>query len=184
MASRRGISDSDSALFRNALIGVRELPASGRVHDLHRQPPARPRPQPAQLAAGEHSMPDGVLEDAPGFGERQEFRRASVAQRVWRQLRRGKIPIDDELDLHGFRVDDARLALARFLGECTHRQYRCVRLITGKGFGSRGATPVLKAQVDRWLRLRGEVLAFCSTIARDGGTGAVYVLLRHAPHRR
>ena len=184
MASRHGISDDDSALFRSAVNGVRELPISDRVHDTGRKPPPRPRPHSPEPAGDTHSMPDGVLDDAPGFGERQEFCRASVSPRVWRQLRRGQLRIDDEIDLHGFRVEAARLALAHFLAECATRQYRCVRMITGKGFGSRSTTPVLKAQVDRWLRLRGEVLAFCSTIPRDGGTGAVYVLLGHAPARR
>lgn len=184
MASRREISDEDSALFRGALRDVRELPGSDRVQVASRKPPPRPRERPVEPAYNDHSMPDGVLDEAPGFAERQEFCRDSVPQRTWRRLRRGQIKVEDELDLHGLRVDAARLALARFLAECTQQDCRCVRVITGKGFGSRSATPVLKAQVDRWLRLRSEVLAFCSTIARDGGTGAVYVLLRHAPHRR
>ena len=36
----------------------------------------------------------------------------------------------------------------------------------------------MKAHVDRWLRNRSEVLAFCSATPPDGGTGALYVLLR------
>jgi len=184
MASRRGISDEDSALFRSALRNVRELPASDRVQDLERKPAARPRKRITNPVINDHQMPDGVLDDAPGFAERQEFCRGSVPPRTWRRLRKGQLPVEEELDLHGFRVDAARGALASFLAECGQRDRRCVRVITGKGFGSRSSTPVLKAQVDRWLRLRDEVLAFCSTIARDGGTGAVYVLLRHAPHRR
>ena len=184
MTSRRKVSDDDSALFRSAVGGVRQLPGSNRNHESPRQPSARPRPRPIETAVDMHSMPDGVLDDAPGFGDRQAFFRSSVSPRVWRQLRRGQLRIDDELDLHGFRVDAARPALARFLADAARDNLHCVRVITGKGFGSRSAIPVLKAQVDRWLRLRGEVLAFCSTVARDGGTGAVYVLLRHAPHRR
>lgn len=184
MASRREISDDEAALFRNAVGDVRELPKFDRVLVTERRLPARPRRHSSEIFVDDHSMPDGVLDDAPGFGERQAFRRASVSQRTWRQLQRGQLRVADELDLHGFRVDAARVALARFLAECAQRKCHCVRVITGKGFGSQGATPVLKAQVDRWLQLRAEVLAFCSTIARDGGTGAVYVLLRHAPPRR
>jgi DNA-nicking Smr family endonuclease len=184
MATRHDISDDDSALFRSAVGGVRELPESDRVFAAKRKPPARPRQASTELLPDDHSMPDGVLDDAPGFGERQAFRHPSVSQRVWRQLQRGQFRIDDDLDLHGYCVDDARVALARFLAECTQGKYHCIRVITGKGFGSQRATPVLKAQVDRWLQLRPEVLAFCSTIGRDGGTGAVYVLLRHARARR
>ena len=98
-------------------------------------------------------------------------------------LKRFNAYSNNDIERLGETLGDAT-ALAGFLAECNQRNRRCVRVITGKGFGSRSTTPVLKAQVDRWLRLRAEVLAFCSTIARDGGTGAVYVLLRHAPHRR
>jgi DNA-nicking Smr family endonuclease len=41
--------------------------------------------------------------------------------------------------------------------------------------------PVLKGKVNHWLQQRDEVLAFCSARPVDGGTGAVYVLLKRAP---
>ena len=94
------------------------------------------------------------------------------------------MPVEEILDLHGMRVDGARRALAHFLAECDAHGRRCVRVVTGKGFGSREAAPVLKAQVDRWLRLDPRVLAFCSAPTRDGGTGAVTVLLRRADASR
>jgi DNA-nicking Smr family endonuclease len=53
-----------------------------------------------------------------------------------------------------------------------------VRIIHGKGHGSHQRKPVLKGKVDHWLRQRRDVLAFCSARQADGGTGAVYVLLR------
>ncbi len=48
----------------------------------------------------------------------------------------------------------------------------------GKGHGSLHKLPVLKTKVQGWLRQRDEVLAFCSARPVDGGTGAVYVLLK------
>ena len=73
---------------------------------------------------------------------------------------------------------NASAALDRFLEESRRRGWRCVRIVHGKGFGSRSGVPIMKAHVDRWLRARPEVLAFCSATPPDGGTGALYVLLR------
>jgi DNA-nicking Smr family endonuclease len=114
----------------------------------------------------------------PGGGEALSFQRAGVRTQVVRRLRRGLIPIDGELDLHGLRQTAARDQLADFLTYSRHAGRRCVRIIHGKGHrsGARGA--VLKAAVDLWLRRHHDVMAFTSARAIDGGTGAVYVLLR------
>ena len=55
---------------------------------------------------------------------------------------------------------------------------RCVRIVHGKGLSSEGKLPVLKVKVNSWLRQKDDVLAFCSARPQDGGTGAVYVLLK------
>jgi DNA-nicking Smr family endonuclease len=85
-----------------------------------------------------------------------------------------------ELDLHGMTSELARSALREFMAECRRRDHRCVRIIHGKGRGSSNRGPVLKGKVNRWLRQRDDVLAFCSARPVDGGTGALYVLLRHS----
>jgi len=177
MTSGRRISDEDAALFRSVVAGVRRL-HDDRVEHAKPRPPARRARRPVAQAVSDALMPDGIDEAAPGFGERQHFARGGLQTRLLRRLASGRVPVEESLDLHGMRVDGARNALARFLAECENRRRRCVRVITGKGFGSRAAAPVLKAQVDRWLRLDPRVLAFCSAPTRDGGTGAVTVLLR------
>jgi DNA-nicking Smr family endonuclease len=53
-----------------------------------------------------------------------------------------------------------------------------VRVIHGKGHRSGARGPVIKTAVDLWLRRHIDVVAFASARAIDGGTGAVYVLLR------
>lgn len=179
MASRRHISEDDAAAFHAAVGDVRRL-HDDRAQAAPSRPPARPRASQVSRAVSEALLPDGPDADAPGFAERQFFARPGVQQRTLRRLARGQLAVREELDLHGMRVDGARTALARFLDECAQRDLRCVRIITGKGYGSRGTAPVLKAQLDRWLRLRPQVLAFCSATERDGGTGAVYVLLRRS----
>ncbi len=183
MASRRRITDEETAEFRRAMSGVRPL-LDDRVAPAPRRPTRPPRAQPLSTAVSDALMPDEPGPNPPGLGDRQSFFRDGVQHRVRRRLARGQVRIDEELDLHGMRVDEARRALAGLLAEADRRGHRCVRVITGKGFGSAAGGPVIKAQVDRWLRLRPQVLAFCSATPADGGTGALYVLLsRSRPAR-
>ena len=86
--------------------------------------------------------------------------------------------IEAELDLHGLTAERAEPMLATFLAECQQQQIRCVRVIHGKGWGSRDNRPVLKSKVNYWLRQSDAVLAFCSATIEDGGTGALYILLK------
>lgn len=107
-----------------------------------------------------------------------EFRRAGVSDRIFRKLRAGRCEIDAELDLHGLTVGTARQALKRFIDRCLQRRLRHIRIIHGRGLGSGSQGPVLKSEVNHLLRHWEPVLAFASAPAWDGGSGAVYVLLR------
>ncbi len=110
--------------------------------------------------------------------ESLSYRRAGVRDQTLRKLRRGLVPVEDELDLHGLNQARAREMLADFIALSRAERRRCVRIIHGKGTrsGARGA--VLKSAVNEWLRRHFDVMAFTSAKAIDGGTGAVYVLLR------
>jgi DNA-nicking Smr family endonuclease len=123
---------------------------------------------------GEAPQAAGAL----GGGDALSFQRAGVRTQVVRRLRRGLIPIEDELDLHGLSQTAARYQLAEFLTYSRTAGRRCVRIIHGKGYRSGARGPVLKTAVDLWLRRHLDVMAFTSARAIDGGTGAVYVLLR------
>ncbi|NND54506.1 MAG: Smr/MutS family protein [Gammaproteobacteria bacterium] len=74
--------------------------------------------------------------------------------------------------------DEAREHLREFIEYCLDKGFRCVRIVHGKGRGSGPRGPVLKNAVNNWLRKWDPVLAFVSAPDMDGGTGAVYVLLR------
>jgi len=104
--------------------------------------------------------------------------RQGIQQRVMRRLRRGQYAIQAELDLHGDTVPQARTHLSQFLLQAHQSDWRCVRVIHGKGYGSYKQTPVIKQHVNGWLRQHKEVLAFCPAQPADGGGGAVYVLLK------
>ena len=119
--------------------------------------------------------------------ESLSFRRPDIGPEVVRKLRRGVWALQAQLDLHGLRRDEAREQLAAFLREATRGGLRCVRVIHGKGNGSPGREPVLKAKVKSWLVQKEEVIAFVQARASDGGNGALMVLLRSggaAPRER
>ena len=109
--------------------------------------------------------------------ESLSFRRPGIGPEVVRQLRRGKWVIQAQIDLHGMRRDEAREKMAAFLREATRHGLRCVRVVHGKGHGSPGREPVLKAKVRTWLVQKNEVLVFVQAKASDGGAGALLVLL-------
>jgi DNA-nicking Smr family endonuclease len=125
-------------------------------------------PNEEAAAATDAVTGDGVL----------SFHRAGVRIQSMRRLRRGLYPVEDELDLHGFNQAEARRRLADFLARSRDGGCRCVRIVHGKGYRSGARGPVLKAAVNLWLRRHMDVMAFVSARAIDGGSGAVYVLLR------
>lgn len=167
--------DNDADMFRRAAGPVRRL-HSDRVEHPRRRPKPLRRRHADPAPASRQMLSDADV--APPAEGGLLFARPGVQKKMLRKLRRGQLRIEDELDLHGMRVNEAGDALARFLAECTRRRLRSVRVIHGKGLGSGIGRSVLKENVARWLSLRDEVMAYSSAQPNDGGTGAVYVLLR------
>lgn len=170
--------EDDIALFREAMADVRRL-----QHDRQVLRPTPPGPVAVQRLADEqqvlaellsHDIEPEMLET----GEELLHARPGLQRRVLRKLRRGQFGIQGEIDLHGLTVAVAHVELRDYIGRCRRRGLRCVRVIHGKGRGSGNRGPVLKTAVDRWLRQWDDVIAFASARPTDGGTGAVYVLLR------
>lgn len=170
----------DFAAFRAEMQGVKPRAPSPRLSPRS----APPSPQARQAQADERvvlaELLDGPDPETYESGDTLAYRSDGIQDSVWRRLRRGTYRLDRELDLHGFNREAARRVLAEFLAYCEDHDLRCVRIIHGKGNGSPNSGPVLKTSVDGWLRRRKQVLAFCSARPQDGGTGAIYVLLRRA----
>lgn len=168
-------------LFAQAVAGARKLPQD-------RAAPFRPRlrPVPQQSLRDAQAVLVEMLTFRPDqidvtTGDELLFRRNGISKETVRRMKQGQIAIEGELDLHGLTVDQARLAFASFLNTAYQEQRRCVRIIHGKGLRSEARLPVLKGCVNGWLQQKNEVLAFCSARPEDGGTGAVYVLLKRIP---
>ena len=174
----KGASDEDIELFRNALDGVTRL-------EPDRVTPSRKRVAaiPVQRLADNKQVVRDLGYANPHWSENETgdelwYVRPGIQHKVLRKLKRGQFSIGDALDLHGKTAAEAHEALSEFLADCRTRGVRGVRIIHGKGLRSPGGKPVLKGKIDTWLRRRDEVIAFCSARPIDGGTGAIYVLLR------
>lgn len=176
-------NSGDAALFKDAVGDVRPLKGKKNTANRHVPRPKPPSPKAIQRRRDERAVMAESLHDIPGdvdveTGEELSFRRDGVDLKVLRKMRSGKISVHEEVDLHGMRRDEARVYLREFILYCHANGVRCVRVVHGKGHGSGPGGPVLKHGVNTWLRTWDEVLAFCSAPAHDGGTGAIYVLLK------
>ena len=168
----------DTSLFRRAMKDVRRLDNDAQV--VRKKPPP---PTPAQSRRDQ----DDVLEEMANgelnseeleYGDEVFFQRPGISRTVMRKLRRGQFAVQAEIDLHGLGTADAKANLSAFLQRCSERGMACVRVIHGKGHRSPGKMPVLKPKVAHWLSRWDNVSAFASARPVDGGTGALYVLLK------
>jgi DNA-nicking Smr family endonuclease len=171
--------EDDLALFRAAVQDARRLKPKRVYHT-----PARPKPIPQQFLRDERQALADSLSDEyiPAHelesGEELLYLREGHAPDILSKLRRGFWVIQASIDLHGMIVEEARAYVADFLGECRKRGVRCVRIVHGKGHGSRNREPVLKNKLRSWLMQKDEVIAFAQARQADGGSGAVVVLLK------
>jgi len=171
---------NDPRHFLSAIGAVRRL-----EHDRVELVTPRPRARAEQRREDDRAAWRDLLSDPVGAtdmqpGDELRFLRTGMDPRILRKLKRGQYRQQDELDLHGLFASEARQAVAAFLNEVRAHERLCVRIVHGKGLRSRQQGPVLKGLVDHWLRQRDDVLAFASARPVDGGTGAVYVLLKRA----
>jgi DNA-nicking Smr family endonuclease len=168
--------------FRDAVGDVTPLAIRSRFE--HDRPPHPPLPtkrweDDAQVLVASVSD-EFEIDTLLHTDDELSFRRPGVGPDVLRKLRRGDWVIQDEIDLHGCRTDEARELLAAFLRDALKRGVRCLRIVHGKGLGSKDRQPVLKGKTRVWLAQREEVIAFCQARPAEGGSGALVVLLRPA----
>jgi len=166
-------------LFSLSVGPVAPLKDSGRAE----LPRSVPTPEPRQTQADEAAALREALSDEVDVesllltDDGLSYRRPEVSEDVLSRLRRGQWSIQGEIDLHGLRRDEAREAVATFILKAHQQGRRCLRVVHGKGHGSPGRQPILKAKVQRWLAQRQEVIAFTQASGPEGGAGALIVLL-------
>ena len=175
----------EQSLFATAVGAVVPLKKSATPALARARPPALARQrQRDEAAALAESISDAFdVESLLETDDALSFRRRGIGIDVVRKLRRGVWVLQDEIDLHGLRSDAARERVADFVRDSARAGLRCIRVVHGKGLGSPGREPVLKAKVKSWLVQRSEVLAFVHARPADGGHGALIVLLKPTPGR-
>lgn len=194
----RALSPAEIELWRSVLRDITPLPGHS--------PPALPEDaaQPAKAPAAPGAKPPatqprpatrrGATKPAPPVKPVTpplELGRApGVDKRQADRLRRGRTEIDARIDLHGMTQAEAHRRLAAFIERSAASGLRLVLVITGKGLTSEIAgrgSGVLREAVPRWLNepaLRPRVLAVTHAQPKDGGHGALYVLLKRAREAR
>ena len=172
-------AEAEKNLFTRAIGKVAPLPAHNKAHLPHppRQPVATQRQKDEAQVIQDSLSDEFDVSTLLDTDEALSFRRPSVGPEVTRKLRKGDWAIQREIDLHGLRSDEARLALTSFIRDAHKHGIRCVRVVHGKGLGSPGKTPVLKSKVHSWLVQKNQVMAFVQAKPAEGGAGALVVLL-------
>jgi DNA-nicking Smr family endonuclease len=189
---QRHLSREELELWREVTRSVARLARAPAKRISSPAEPGAERPQ--QTAPSSPARP--VL---PGFTPAQHRRPAEPAlapidRRLRKNLARGRAAVDDILDLHGMRQDEAHRALRSFLAAAQRSDAKMVLIVTGKGSrsGALGVWPastggVLQRAVPQWLAaldLRRIVMGFEEADAGHGGAGALYVRLRRADRAR
>jgi DNA-nicking Smr family endonuclease len=180
MANRKKLSQEDIELFRRSIGPVRKINHDKAVHPRNIRPPRLRQRLVIEESPVTDSFSDHYDAGVVSSDEALFFARPGIQQRKLQQLRRGRLPVGAELDMHGMTVAVARNELVHFITNCRDQHIRCVRIIHGKGYSSGGQAPVLKNRLNNWLRQHHDVLAFSSAPQNEGGSGAVNVLLRAA----
>jgi DNA-nicking Smr family endonuclease len=167
------------SLFRDAVKDVKRFTAPPK--DEYK---LKPKPIPLQFIRDEqqalvdslsdHYIPAHEIET----GEELLYLRDGHSPDILSKLRRGHWVIQAKIDLHGLISDEARAYVSSFISDCKKRGIRCVRIVHGKGLGSRNREPVLKNKLRGWLMQKDEVIAYAEAKKQDGGSGAVIVLLK------
>jgi len=176
---------ADDELFLNAMHGVEQM-AGGKGRQVS---------APAQSAGG-------ITIDDPEETARQDLQRfirgdvefeleyteeymygyvRGLDIKTFQQLKAGALSVGAHIDLHGMTSDQARDNLLFFIRESYLQNLRCVLVVTGRGINSPGGLPILRRETEDWLTrdpLKRVILAFCTAQPKDGGAGALYVLLR------
>jgi DNA-nicking Smr family endonuclease len=175
--AKRTPSREELELWRHVISDAKPLRGRQRPK---RPPPAEAEEPPAPAAKRRASPPPAPAPPKPPPPDLALDRTAGIDKRLAERLKRGQLPIEGTLDLHGLTQAEAHRRLDAFIGAGFAAGRRCLLVITGKGV-ARPEAGILREMLPRWLNEapnRGRVLAIARAQPRHGGTGALYLLLK------
>lgn len=175
--------DDDKVLFMQAMSGVNQL------EDKNVRSPAAAtkasKPDAATLSKRAAAQGSEASDLGAGLSDMQallnpvaaesilSYKQPTLQNKVFAELKQGKLRWYDAVDIHGCTIEEARAAVTQLLSQAKQNNENMVKIVHGKG-----SEAILKTCVNGWLRQLPEVLAFCSAPPKDGGNGAVLVLLK------
>jgi DNA-nicking Smr family endonuclease len=175
--AKKTLSTEDSALFRQTIGKVKAVESDKLILTTDKKPKPYPKQRPLNINNNFEDSVDTTTEKL--FQEDSiSFIAPGLQKNILKKLRKGFFGFDATLDLHGLTSREAQHQLSQFLHFSIENGFRCVHIIHGKGYRSENNQPILKNNINIWLRQHKAVQAFCSTPPKDGGTGAVFVLLK------
>jgi DNA-nicking Smr family endonuclease len=175
--TKKNLTPEDSDLFRLTIGTVHTVKNDKVLLTADNKP--KPYPKPSAINVEEHLSDTGEYDvEQVGIGDSLSFMAPGLQHNVLKKLRKGQFGLDAEIDLHGLNSNEAKRQLLHFLHDSVEDGCRCVHIVHGKGYRSTDNHPVLKNNLNIWLRQHKDVQAFCSAPPKDGGTGAVFVLLQ------
>ena len=176
MIKKTNLTD-DGNLFRAAIGKVRSVDTNTVVL----KPDKKPRPKPVFKPLERVDPLQKEVDDSLATLYQEDkvaFLAPGLQKNVLKKLRKGHYGLDADIDLHGLTSREALHQLLAFLHHCVEDGCRCVHIVHGKGYHTPENQPVLKNDINLWLRQHKDVLAFSSAPSRSGGAGALLVLLR------
>ena len=185
---KKPIKDDNIELFRQYINDDKKIKPLKSDNKVKYQPYRKkkfyqPQQQPEseiKIEALFERLSDGYQDDDIQAEDILSFCKPGVQKRTFRKLRNGQLSIGYEIDLHGHTVKQAKKTVLLLLRDSTCYGKYCIRIIHGKGKNQPNKTggAILKSRLNSWLKQHNRVLAFHSTPRNQGGTGAVYVLLK------
>ena len=172
----------DMDLFRSAMSGVKKIKSDKVILKTPKKKDINAAVKRAAATAAEDkfvvdNLSEGNIPDKKP-SDILSFKVPDLPLRTFQELKKGEISWQEGLDLHGQVVEEARAELYSFIQDCRARRFRSVIVVHGKSWTEGSGRAELKSYVNVWLRQMPEVIAFHSCLPVDGGTGAVYVLLK------
>ena len=174
---KKNLTQEDKNLFRQSIGQVNALNSNKILLNQKDKPKPFPKPTKTDLDDSFFNDPNTDLEKV-GLEDNLSYTAPGIQNNVLKKLRKGHFGIDADIDLHGLTSIAAKNQLLGFLNNCITSNYRCVHIVHGKGYRSADSQPVLKNDLNLWLRQHKNVQAFCSAPQSAGGTGALFVLLK------
>jgi DNA-nicking Smr family endonuclease len=176
-------SSIDHAIWEQVTASVEPLSGNLKNRVLEKEVWSTLQKIPEKAAKRREYIPvrtDGLLR--PHYlPELSHSTQTGLDKRNAKKLKKGRHAIEGQLDLHGMTQVLAHVAINNFIEVSYRAGKRCILVITGKGLKLDGSIGVLRLAVPRWLNEapnRSRVLAFSYATPKDGGEGALYIMLK------